>query len=142
MKRRDFIKSVGIGSAALAIVPVSLISAKKVSEPLSASVEYTNWDRPIYPEIREYWEHGMMMPSDGITSHMKVNNDGTRYHLLSYVPNRHEESGYSICRRTYVFDNENFKHRDKIAEDEMEMMIEECERVLKSPENYVYIKEL
>ena len=141
MKRRDFLKSAGVGAAALAIVPVSLISAEKISKPLSASVEYKKWDRPIYPDVRDFLEKGIVHPK-GFSSDGWDGNDRDKYHLLSYVPNKHEDSGYSLCRRTYIMSNPSQVTLEHIKISEMKEFRIECERVLKSPENYVYIKEL
>jgi hypothetical protein len=139
MKRRDFLKRTAIGGAALAVVPMSLVSGKPKPIITSFSTKMPR-DKPIYPEIKEFWEHG-------IVSHNGFNvPDGIRskYHLLSYVPNKHDQAGYSICRRTYIIgDHEtNNVTNEHIKIREMKYMIEDCERVLKNPQNYVYIKEL
>ena len=132
MKRRDFLKRTAIGGAALAVVPMSLVSSKPKDSWHKKNVEKifkTNEER-AYPNVQEFWEHGMMNPSDGITSHLKVDNSHTRYHLITNVPNRYDKGGYTICRRTYNFNNASWKHKDQIIKEEMEMIREDAERVM------------
>jgi hypothetical protein len=148
MKRRDFLKRTAIGGAALAVVPMSLVASKPKlgfvrDKEFTLTTKNGSWnERAIYPKIDEFWEMGIMNPSDGTTSHLRYSGEKAKYHLLTNVPNKHDKGGYTICRRTHFFNRDNWEHKDRIAVEQMAAIRLDCERVLKSPKNYVYIKEL
>jgi hypothetical protein len=147
MKRRDFLKRTAIGGAALAVVPMSLVSGKPKlgfvrDKEFTLTTKNGSWnERAIYPKIDEFWEYGMMAKDVKVRG-QESRIDIAKYHLITHVPNKYDKGGYTICRRTHFFNRDNWEHKDRIAVEQMAAIRLDCERVLKSPKNYVYIKEL